>query len=309
MGLLVTSWIISANRSIISGLWSSVGSVGAEPLNAPATGTVVLASAPEAAEVSLDGKELGVTPLTTELPAGRHTLVLRRGGAVREVEVEVVAGEAVERRVDWAARRTGHLRIDSTPPGATVVIEGRERGVTPVTIEDLPIGTHTVALRSPSGTVERRVTIAADRTAEISEAIFSGFVHVSAPFELVITRNGQRVRLNEQNQLLLPPGTHRLRFENVDLAFSEERVIEVSPGATTRLAIVPPATTLTVTATQPSEVFLNGERVGETSLVRHALPLGTHELLVRSLSTGVERRTTLTATTEPQTVDIDFTSP
>jgi hypothetical protein len=199
--------------------------------------------------------------------------------------------------------------VDSTPQGATVVIGGRERGVTPLTIENLAAGAHTMVLRSPSGTVERRVTVTADRTTEVSEAIYSGFVHVSAPFELVITREGQRLRLDEQNQLLLSPGVHRLTFTNPDLNFTVVREVDVTPGGRTRVAIVPESTTLTVTATQPAEVFLNGERIGETSIVRHSLPIGTHQLVVRSLANGVERQVTVTATSEPVTLDIDFAAP
>lgn len=307
--LLLASWMIAANRSTIAGAWSSVVPAGSDALAPSTTGTLVLDSAPDAAQVVIAGEGLGTTPLTTQLPAGRHTVTFRRGDAVREIQIEVIAGQSVEGRVDWAARRTGHLRVDSTPPGATVVIDGRERGVTPVMVEALPVGTYTMLLQGAAGTVERRVTVAADRTTEVTEAIYSGFVHVSAPFELVISRNGQRLRLDEQNQLLLPPGRHRLRFENAALAFTEERQIEVSPGETTRVAIVPEATTLTVTATQPSEVFLNGERIGETSLVRHPLPIGTHQITVRSLATGVERQATLTGTSAPVNLDVDFSVP
>lgn len=309
VALAAMVWAVAANRALIVGVWSDVVSAGGEVLTPATTGTVVLDSVPEAAQILIGGEEVGTTPLTTELAAGPHVVVFRRGQAVREVEIEVVAGASIGRRIDWDARPTGRLRVDSTPPGATVIIEGRERGVTPLTIEDLPVGIHAMILRSPSGSVERRVTVVADRTTDISEAIYSGFVHVSAPIELVITRGGQRLRLNEQNQLILPPGVHRLRFENARFTFAEERRIDVAPGQTTRVAIVPEPTTLTVTATLPSEVLLNGNRIGETSIVRYALPLGTHEVVVRSLGTRQERRATLTATTAPLTLDVDFSRP
>jgi len=299
---------IYGNREAIGSAWTSMQAEESERVAVPAMGSVALTSTPDPAVVSIGAREIGPTPVNIELPPGAHTVTFRRGEDTYDVVVEVVAGGAVEGRVDWTSL-AGRLRVATDPPGATVAIAGQERGPTPVLIEDLPVGTHVMVLRSASGTVERRVTISAGHTTEVTESIYSGFVHVSAPFEISITRQGRLLQLDEQNQLMLPPGVHSLTFENTDLNFREVRRVEVSPGGRTQLAILPEATTLTVTATQPAEVFLDGERIGETSIVRHTLPIGTHQLLVRSLATGVVRQVTVTATTNPVTLDVDFSAP
>jgi PEGA domain len=42
--------------------------------------------------------------------------------------------------------QTGTLTLESTPPGSTVLVDGAERGTTPLTIEVAP-GTHSVQFR------------------------------------------------------------------------------------------------------------------------------------------------------------------
>ena len=44
-------------------------------------GTVAIESNPPGADIFVDGASKGVTPLTIELPPGRHDLELRRRGA------------------------------------------------------------------------------------------------------------------------------------------------------------------------------------------------------------------------------------
>ena len=52
---------------------------------------------------------------------------------------------------------TGRLVVRSTPPGALVVVDGRPRGQTPLTVSDLPLGRHTLEV-ARSGFVPRRET-------------------------------------------------------------------------------------------------------------------------------------------------------
>jgi len=57
------------------------------------------------------------------------------------------------------APQTGTLTLESTPPGSTVLVDGAERGTTPLTIEVAP-GTHNVQFRYRKNlrTVEVAVT-------------------------------------------------------------------------------------------------------------------------------------------------------
>ena len=71
---------------------------------------------------------------------------------------------------------------------------------------------------------------------------------------------------------------------------------------------MPPPSTLTVTASAPGEVFVDGQRVGETPLTDYPVNLGTRDIVVRAAS-GAERRFTTTVTTVPVRLDVDFSKP
>jgi hypothetical protein len=219
----------------------------------------------------------------------------------------VVAKPAPPRPAAGAAR-TGQLIARSDPPGAKVLVDGTERGVTPLTLDDVTIGPHTVVVQSDKGSVRRTVTVASDRAAVVSESIFAGWLNVYAPFELQITEGPRVIRLDETGRVLLPPGPHDLRLENRDLGYQETRRVEVQPGETTSLSIVVSPSTLTVTASAPAVVSIDGQQVGETPLTNHPIALGTRDILVKSAD-GMERRFTRKVTVAPVQIDVDFSRP
>jgi hypothetical protein len=202
-------------------------------------------------------------------------------------------------------KTTGDLEVKSTPTGAQVLVDGKPRGVTPLTVRDLSAGRHAIVLKSESGTVQRTVTIAAGGTAAIDESIFSGWLAVFAPFELTITENGRLLRLDDRHQIMMPPGPHELRLANQPLGFDTVRQVELKSGEMTRLSITPPPSSVTVTANDTAEVWIDGVRAGETPLNGFPVNLGTHEIVVRRASGG-GRQFTLTVTVKPVTLNVDF---
>jgi hypothetical protein len=207
-----------------------------------------------------------------------------------------------------ASKATGRLHVDSEPSGAKVLLDGKDRGETPLEIDDLAIGKHTLVLRGSAGTIERAVTVAADRTTEIKEAIYSGWLHVSAPIELQIADGGRRVRLDDRSQALLGAGAHTITLSNRALRFEETRSVHVKPGDTVSLTIEPQPAPLTVTASEPAQVSIDGDLIGDAPLTDHPTKIGTREVVVRGAS-GATRRATITVTTEGARVDVDFSKP
>ena len=202
----------------------------------------------------------------------------------------------------------GGLHVTSTPAAAQVFVDGKARGVTPLTITDLSVGRHAVELKSAAGTVERTVTIAADKTEEMDESIFSGWLAVYSPFDLVATEGGKALMMDDRHQIMLSPGCHVLRLVNRGLAYDAVRQVDLKPGEVTTLTVAPPPSSITVTATEAAEVWLDGARVGETPLDAFAVPLGSHEILVKRAAGG-ERRITATVTVNPYTLHVDFSKP
>ena len=196
----------------------------------------------------------------------------------------------------------------SSPVGAQVFVDGKAHGVTPLTIADLSVGNHAVELKSVAGTVQRTVTVAADKTAEIDESIFSGWLAVYSPFDLAVTEGGRALLMDDRHQVMLPPGRHQLRLLNRSLAYDSVHQVNLKPGEVTTLTIAPPPSSITVTANEPAEVWLDGARVGDAPVNALSVALGSHDILVKRAAGG-ERRFSATVTVNPFTLHVDFTRP
>jgi len=202
------------------------------------------------------------------------------------------------------ARRTA-LKIESTPPGARTLVDGTDRGNTPLELDDVAPGKHVVTLESSVGTVQRSVTVTAGLTTEVNESIFAGFVTVFSPFEISITEGSRAFRPDDRNEIMLSAGRHELKLSNRALGFQEIRTVDISPGQRLTLSVTPPQSSISVTATEPSEVWLDNFKLGDTPLADTPATLGTHELVVRRAGGG-ERRLTITVTAKPFSIFVDF---
>jgi len=204
-----------------------------------------------------------------------------------------------------ATRKTGRLSVMSTPEGATVAVDGQKRGVTPLVLDDLPAGRHAVTLESAGGTIQRSIDVKTDQTATVEASIYPGWLALFAPIELEVQAHGRVLQFDQRHQTLLPSGRHEIVVVSRELGYRGSRVVDVKPGEVTRLSIEPPKTRLTVTATAPAQVWLDGTHIGAAPLVDVPIDLGTHEIVVRHPTAGEERRT-IAATSGPLRVEVDF---
>ena len=104
-------------------------------------------SDPRGAQVRIDGRAVGETPLTVRVDAGGHRAELLRGGykpATRRFKVVAEEDQVLPRLTLLPA--DGNLVLASDPSDATVTVDGAYKGRTPLEI-DLPPGrTHEVRL-------------------------------------------------------------------------------------------------------------------------------------------------------------------
>jgi hypothetical protein len=230
---------VAAILAVVVGLGGGAIYYGRQYLGrVSAPGTLLVESTPPGADISIDGAARGKTPLTLEMPAGEHTIELRRRGITRRFTVNVPPGEAVRQALDWSTvKPVGALTVTSEPTGARVLVDGTERGVTPVTIADLPAGRRRVVLQSSAGSVRRDVTIEVDKTTTLSEAIFSGWIAVFAPVELQIFSAKRLIGTTENPRIMVPPGRYELELVNDSLGFRATRTVNVEPGETAAVNI------------------------------------------------------------------------
>ena len=185
-------------------------------------------------------------------------------------------------------RGSATLVVDSTPPGATVVLNGNERGVTPIEMSDVPPGEAVLHLRHPyHGTSLERVPLERGdkKTHQVS------FAPAFGALELVTNPRGARVILDERaleevTPITLDPiptGKHAVKV-SIYGRETKTATLEVFPGTKTAHAFelerVPMGElALRLTPANASVELFDAPRP-YTPGVR--LPIGTYRLRVSS---------------------------
>ncbi len=104
-------------------------------------------TSPSGAAVYVDGQMRGETPVTLQLPEGKHALFVYKKGML-PVEQEITLTPGDRPSVKFPLReQSGGLVVLSDPPGARVGFDGRMLGRTPLAFERLPMGKHELTIR------------------------------------------------------------------------------------------------------------------------------------------------------------------
>jgi PEGA domain len=287
------------------------------PSSTPATGTLSVGTSPAGISVFVDGTAHGVTPLGVELPPGEHVIELRTATERRRIPVTLTAGGQVSQYFEFArpAQTSGELLVRTDPLGASVTVDGKYVGRSPVSVPDLAAGTHTVVLQHDIGTLTERVLIEDGRTASLvvsmggtQKSAAAGWIRLDVPAEVQVYENGRRIGASDLERIMLPVGRHDLEFVNNALGFRVQRAVQVSAGQVSSVRLEWPRGSMAVNAIPWAEVLVDGNRVGETPIGSIAVPIGTHEVVFRHPDLG-ERRMTVTVTTgDPVKVGVDLRS-
>ncbi len=111
------------------------------------SGSLRLDSDPAGATVKLAGAVLGKTPLgIPQLPVGEHQLILEYP-SWPAVPAQVTIMENTE-TAETVRLPHGKLTVASTPPGATVLLEGKAYTQTPLFFDPLPAGVKKLTLQA-----------------------------------------------------------------------------------------------------------------------------------------------------------------
>jgi hypothetical protein len=224
---------------------------------------------------------------------------------IMEVVRQVTPAPAAKQAPPPVATTAGALMITTQPPGARVSIDGKPAGETPLTLDTIKPGRHVITLVSPSGaSAKRTVRVEAGRPLTLDVALFAGFANISAPFVVEISENGKALGTNEE-QVILSPGTHTLRLANKELGYVGTETVEIQPGEVTRVS-VDPRGRANINAAPWAEVWIDGEKAGETPLANVAVRLGIREFVFKN-PRFPDRKVVATITAgTPATISVDF---
>jgi formylglycine-generating enzyme required for sulfatase activity len=189
---------------------------------------VSISSIPADAAVQVDGRPQGRTPIELELAAGAHDIEISADRYKPwQGRVEVNAGRPLtlpEVRLEPA---DGRLAIRSRPTGASVIVDGRYVGQTPVEVGIAPGKEHEIQL-SKSGyeRASQKVTVASGEVKGLELALTAqeGVVHLTvepADAELIVNGTG---RGKVPVELKLPAVEHDIEIRKEGLEPFRTRV-------------------------------------------------------------------------------------
>lgn len=107
-------------------------------------GSLEVITAPAGARVNIDGREIGVTPLTAQLAAGEYRLEIVRDGCRKVEETIYLQGGQTLRRDFELATEPGAIVVVTEPAKAQIRIDGELRGSAPLTLRDCAPGPHLI---------------------------------------------------------------------------------------------------------------------------------------------------------------------
>jgi hypothetical protein len=280
-------------------------------------GTLIVNTNPTGVTVVIDGQHRGSTPLTLDLPPGDHLLQIVSDGHVRKIPVTIAAGREVAQFIELPevapAAADGQLQVRSEPAGARVLVDGQYRGVAPLTIEGLSPGAHSVKLEDGSASVTEAVTIEAGLTASLVVPLgaprgvpVSGWISVVAPVEVQVYEQERLLGSSKSEQIMVSAGRHDVEIVNETLGYRVARTLQVTPGNTAVVKLEWPKGSLALNALPWAEVWLNGDRLGETPIGNMQVPIGAHRVVFRHPELGEQIHNITVTLNAPARVSADM---
>ena len=116
----------------------------------PAWADVAISTEPDAVSIFNGNEELGNTPSTVQLIQSKNILTLRKSGYKDyEIELDVVAQQALSLDSLMLSRLDVPLKIATQPEGASVNINAEYRGLTPIETMLEPLVDHNILISKP----------------------------------------------------------------------------------------------------------------------------------------------------------------
>jgi uncharacterized protein (TIGR02145 family) len=199
----------------------------------PNFGTVNISTNPTA-DIYIDDEKKGNGTYSGRLMPGLHSFEAKKEKHTSyKTQVEINAGEQKDLSLH-PTPQTGNADVASSPFGATIKINGEQKGTTPTTLKNLLIGTYTLTLEKQGyGTVTKTLTITQNQNVSINETLPSGMpITISSnPAGASLTIDGVSAGSTPYNATLAF-GSHTIKLVNGKKVVEES--ISVSQNGKTK---------------------------------------------------------------------------
>jgi hypothetical protein len=193
------------------------------------------------------------------------------------------------------------------PPAAAIPLASCEPAVSPTASAALPAPaatSGTAARTTPAAGAKPEAPAAAVPPAE--RAALAGSVAVTAPVPMQVLLRGRVVGTTEAESFMLPVGSQELEFVNQSVGYRTRRTVNVQAGKTVSLRLDAPNGTVHINAVPWAEVWIDGQRIGETPIGNLQTGIGSRELVFRHPELGERRATVLVTLKEPARISMDL---
>jgi hypothetical protein len=190
--------------------------------------------------------------------------------------------------------------LDSLEQGDSVLVDGREIGVTPLKLALTP-DVRSIRVRTrpvveipdaqPIPVVDPPTDAGVSATLKQAAAReHLGGLRLSSSIELQVLEGERVLGSSADGPVVTAAGRHELDFVNSALGYRSHQVVEIKAGQIIPLRISPPDGRVSVNAVPWAQVSINGSSVGETPLANIPLPVGEYEITFRHPQLGERKQ-------------------
>ncbi len=229
-----------------------------------------LTTIPRKAKVSIDGKDVGHTPIEiSDLAPGSHEITIRRKGfRVVKKELHLSSDKPNDFKIKLKAL-TGALKVDA-PPGSTVHLDGQNYGNARLFQKIIP-GTHKLVVsRKGFASYAKSVKIQSGKTTRITAQLeqLKGILELVSPPGTSVSLNGKPVGQGSFTKELVP-GEYKIKVE-MEGHSPFGKTVFIQGGKKKKVRAFFQELTygsLRISAIPWATVYLNGEKTGTTPQV------------------------------------------
>jgi formylglycine-generating enzyme required for sulfatase activity/serine/threonine protein kinase len=254
-------------------------------------------SIPAGADVYVDGGHIGISPVQVEeLTPGTHKILISKDRYQDYKEyLFIEEGKPRVIQAKLAPKPFGDLEVNSNPLGAEVIIDDDKRGITPISIEDLPKGTHRVMVKKEGfDPWQDTIEIISMEKAQISAnliTIYGGLNISSSPSEADVYVDGKKEGKTPLVLKEVQKGRRIIKLKKVDFdVWKKEVYVKAAEVFKIKAVLGISYGDLKVLSTpNDAEVIINGMSKGKTPLIIHKLSKGKTKIEIKK--EGYEKKT------------------
>jgi hypothetical protein len=132
-------------------------------------------------------------------------------------------------------------------------------------------------------------------------------VSLTTPVDTQLYESGRLIGNSRIDRIMMPAGRHDVEIVNETLQYRVKYSVEVVPGKVSPIKLEWPKGTISLNALPWADVWLDGEKIGETPIGNLALPIGPHEIVFRHPELGERTYAISTMASTPTRLTVDMT--